>query len=233
MAFYAGAEADVMSNWTVGIAGRYEHYNTFGTATVGKINTRYEFIPGFALRATVGTGFHAPSPGQNNAQVQLDGLNAGPGSLWPVGQGAGLQDGTLRMENVSPPGSNAVINGAMYGQPVSTLPAQEWMMQQQQKIQQLNSQQKPPDQNGQGYSDQGYRNRQYSGNSPTDLKFGMPLESSATNGNTTAPRPGNPASPVNPLAAYENQLRQLDNQYNNTLQQLDRNASATVPRAQY
>ena len=66
VAFYAGAEADVMSNWTVGIAGRYEHYNTFGTATVGKINTRYEFIPGFALRATVGTGFHAPSPGQQH-----------------------------------------------------------------------------------------------------------------------------------------------------------------------
>jgi len=171
--------------------------------------------------------------GQNNAQVQLDGLNAGPGSLFPVGQGAGYQNGTLRMENVSPPGSNAVINGAMYGQPVSTLPAQEWMMQQQQKIQQLNSHQQPPDQNGRGYSDQGYSNRQYSGNNPTGSKFGMPNESTATAGNTTAPRPGNPAPPVNPLAAYENQLRQLDNQYNNTLQQLDHNASATVPRARY
>jgi len=66
VAVYGGAETDITSNWTVGIAGRYERYNTFGDATVGKINTRYEFIPGFAVRGTVGTGFHAPSPGQQN-----------------------------------------------------------------------------------------------------------------------------------------------------------------------
>ena len=64
VAFYAGAETDITSNWTIGTAGRYEHYDTFGSATVGKINTRYEFVPGFAIRGTVGTGFHAPSPGQ-------------------------------------------------------------------------------------------------------------------------------------------------------------------------
>lgn len=66
VAFYGGAETDILDNWTVGIAGRYEHYNTFGSATVGKINTRFEFAPGYAIRATVGTGFHAPSPGQQH-----------------------------------------------------------------------------------------------------------------------------------------------------------------------
>jgi len=66
VAVYGGAETDITSNWTVGAAGRYEHYNTFGDASVGKINTRYEFIPGFAIRGTVGTGFHAPSPGQQH-----------------------------------------------------------------------------------------------------------------------------------------------------------------------
>lgn len=66
VAVYGGAETDITANWTVGVAGRYEHYNTFGSATVGKINTRYEFIPGFAIRGTVGTGFHAPSPGQQH-----------------------------------------------------------------------------------------------------------------------------------------------------------------------
>jgi len=65
-AIYGGAETDVTTNWTVGAAGRFEHYDTFGSATVGKINTRYEFIPGFALRGTIGTGFHAPSPGQSH-----------------------------------------------------------------------------------------------------------------------------------------------------------------------
>jgi iron complex outermembrane receptor protein len=66
VAFYAGAETDILPNWTVGLAGRYEHYNTFGSATVGKINTRFEFAPGYAIRATFGTGFHAPSPGQQH-----------------------------------------------------------------------------------------------------------------------------------------------------------------------
>ena len=204
---------------------------SYGNATYGNMTGQSATnMPG---QQNSSASQQSPNPGQNNAHVQLEGLNAGPGSLFPVGQGAGYQDGTLRMENVSPPGSNSVINGAMYGQPVSTLPAQEWMMQQQQKIQQLNSQQQPPNQNGQGYTDQGYGNPQYSGNSPTGSKFGMQNENTATSGTTTAPRPGNQSPPVTPLASYENQLRQLDNQYNNTLQQLDRNASATVPRAQY
>ena len=66
IALYAGAETDILPNWSVGVAGRYEHYNTFGSATVGKINTRFEFAPGYAIRATFGTGFHAPSPGQQH-----------------------------------------------------------------------------------------------------------------------------------------------------------------------
>ena len=77
IAIYGGAETDITANWTVGIAGRYEHYNTFGSATVGKINTRYEFAPGYALRATVGTGFHAPSPGQQHNSTLTTNFNAG------------------------------------------------------------------------------------------------------------------------------------------------------------
>ncbi len=174
-------------------------------------------------------GLQFPNAGQNNAHIQLDGLNAGPGSLFPIGQGSGRQDATLRMENVSPPGSSGVINGAMYGQPVSTLPAQEWMMQQQQQIQQLNSPPQQPPQNGQNYFDQGDAGAKYSGNNPPGSQYG----NAATAGGTTAPRPGIPVQPVNPLATYENQLRQLDNQYNNTLQRLDSNAPATAPRARY
>ena len=77
VAFYAGAETDILSNWTVGIAGRYEHYNTFGAATVGKINTRFEFAPGYAIRATFGTGFHAPSPGQQHNSTLTTNFIAG------------------------------------------------------------------------------------------------------------------------------------------------------------
>ncbi len=68
-ALYVGAEADVTKALTIGLAGRYEHYNTFGDVVVGKANALFRVTDAVSLRATVGTGFHAPSPGQNNTQV--------------------------------------------------------------------------------------------------------------------------------------------------------------------
>ena len=67
--FYVGAETDVTKAFTVGVAGRYEHYTSFGGAFVGKLNAIYHFTDAIAIRGTVGTGFHAPSPGQNNTQI--------------------------------------------------------------------------------------------------------------------------------------------------------------------
>ena len=66
---YVGAETDIVEALTVGVAGRYEHYNTFGGAFVGKVNALYRVSDAFSIRGTVGTGFHAPSPGQNNVQI--------------------------------------------------------------------------------------------------------------------------------------------------------------------
>ncbi len=68
-AFYVGAEADITKAFTVGLAGRYENYNTFGEIVVGKANALYRISDAISIRATVGTGFHAPSPGQNNTQI--------------------------------------------------------------------------------------------------------------------------------------------------------------------
>jgi iron complex outermembrane recepter protein len=67
--FYVGAEADVTEALTAGVAGRWEHYDTFGSVVVGKANALYRISDAISLRATVGNGFHAPSPGQNNTQV--------------------------------------------------------------------------------------------------------------------------------------------------------------------
>ena len=66
---YAGLEGDLTDRLSMGLAGRYEHYDSFGGTTVGKINAIYRVTDSFKLRATAGTGFHAPSPGQNNVQV--------------------------------------------------------------------------------------------------------------------------------------------------------------------
>lgn len=76
-AVYVGAEADITEKFTAGIAGRWENYDTFGSTVVGKINARYDFSDVFALRATAGTGFHAPSPGQNNTQIVTTNFRGG------------------------------------------------------------------------------------------------------------------------------------------------------------
>ncbi len=76
-AVYVGAETDITEQFTAGIAGRWEHYDTFGSTVVGKVNARYDFSDAFALRFTAGTGFHAPSPGQNNTQIVTTNFRSG------------------------------------------------------------------------------------------------------------------------------------------------------------
>jgi iron complex outermembrane receptor protein len=45
----------------VDAAGRFERYSDFRSKTVGKLTARYDFVPEFALRGTVSTGFRAPT----------------------------------------------------------------------------------------------------------------------------------------------------------------------------
>lgn len=72
VALYADLEADLLARWTLGVAGRMEHFDTFGTTATAKVATRLtlvedgSFIDSIALRATSGTGFRAPTPGQAN-----------------------------------------------------------------------------------------------------------------------------------------------------------------------
>lgn len=66
---YVSAETDLTETLTLGAAGRYENYNTFGDAWVGKANALWKATEGLAFRGTVGTGFHAPSPGQSSTQI--------------------------------------------------------------------------------------------------------------------------------------------------------------------
>ncbi|MFZ6774853.1 TonB-dependent receptor plug domain-containing protein [Undibacterium sp. SXout7W] len=52
------------SQWEAELAGRYEHYSDAGNARNAKLSTRYAFDPRLAVRATIGTGFRAPSLAQ-------------------------------------------------------------------------------------------------------------------------------------------------------------------------
>ncbi|MET4664214.1 iron complex outermembrane receptor protein [Sphingomonas sp. PvP056] len=74
---YVGLETDITEAFTVGAAGRYEHYNTFGDAWVGKVNALYKLVDALSVRGSFGTGFHAPSPGQANVSIVTTSFNNG------------------------------------------------------------------------------------------------------------------------------------------------------------
>ena len=76
-AAYGDVEADVTEALSVGLAGRYEHYNTFGGSFVYKANAIYKVTPQLSVRATIGTGFHAPSPGQSHDEILTTNFVAG------------------------------------------------------------------------------------------------------------------------------------------------------------
>ncbi|MEP7004610.1 MAG: TonB-dependent receptor [Sphingomonas bacterium] len=74
---YVALETDIVKALSVGVAGRYEHYDTFGSAWVGKFNAIWKIVDGFSVRGTIGSGFHAPSPGQSNDEILTTNFVAG------------------------------------------------------------------------------------------------------------------------------------------------------------
>jgi iron complex outermembrane receptor protein len=58
-------------------AVRYEKYSDFGDTTVGKLTARYDLNDMFAARATISTGFRAPTLGEGF----YSGINVGPTSI--------------------------------------------------------------------------------------------------------------------------------------------------------
>ena len=62
LASYIDVGFNPVPDWYIGTALRYEHYNEgVGATRSGKLTTRYDFTPQFAVRATVSNGFRAPS----------------------------------------------------------------------------------------------------------------------------------------------------------------------------
>lgn len=58
---YVDLEADVVENWNVAVAVRYEDYSDFGSTLNWKMSHRVTITDALALRASVSTGFRAPS----------------------------------------------------------------------------------------------------------------------------------------------------------------------------
>ncbi|MXZ34241.1 MAG: TonB-dependent receptor [Acidobacteria bacterium] len=67
MAAYGDVElSGAEDRWTVGTAARIENFEDFGTTVNGKLSGRYRLAEPFSLRASLSTGFRAPTPGQQN-----------------------------------------------------------------------------------------------------------------------------------------------------------------------
>ncbi len=65
---YIDLETNLNKNLLVGVAGRYEKFETFGDTLNGKFNTRWQATRSMALRGSVSSGFRAPTVGQANIQ---------------------------------------------------------------------------------------------------------------------------------------------------------------------
>jgi len=64
-ALYVDLSTNPTKKWFTGIAARAEHYDdSAGNTLSGKLSTRWEFLPGFAIRGGVNSGFRAPSLAQ-------------------------------------------------------------------------------------------------------------------------------------------------------------------------
>ncbi|HEX8842782.1 MAG TPA: TonB-dependent receptor [Sphingomicrobium sp.] len=74
---YGDVEADVTNALSMGVAGRYENYQSFGGSFVYKVNALYKISPAISARGTIGTGFHAPSPGQSHDAILTTNFVAG------------------------------------------------------------------------------------------------------------------------------------------------------------
>jgi iron complex outermembrane receptor protein len=63
-ALYADLSTDITEDLFAQFAIRYEDYSDFGSEVVGKIAGRYRLSDTMAIRGSYGTGFRAPTPGQ-------------------------------------------------------------------------------------------------------------------------------------------------------------------------
>jgi iron complex outermembrane recepter protein len=74
---YIDLSTHLTPQWTVDLAGRFEHYSDVGSTANGKVSTRYDFTPAFAVRGSVSTGFRAPSL----AEEYYSNINESPASV--------------------------------------------------------------------------------------------------------------------------------------------------------
>lgn len=112
---YAELDIDLIPQWNLQLAGRYEDYSDFGSDWNGKVATRFEITDWLAVRGAASTGFRAPGVAQqffaaaatnNVAGVLVDAVTLPVGN--PVAQALGASP--LRPETAVNWSVGAVLN---------------------------------------------------------------------------------------------------------------------------
>ena len=73
---YLDAESDLTPRWLVGAAARYSDYSDFGSASTGKLSTRYKLTEEFLLRGSLSNSFRAPALVQTGFRFATLNFNA-------------------------------------------------------------------------------------------------------------------------------------------------------------
>ncbi|GLQ63687.1 hypothetical protein GCM10007867_25320 [Gluconobacter cerinus] len=113
---YVDISTHLMKNWQVDLAGRVEHYTDVGNAKTGKVSTRYDFSPRFAVRGTFSSGFHAPTLAQQHYSALAVSPTAARGLIAANSTGA-LANGASQMK----PEQATSVEGGIIVEPIRKL----------------------------------------------------------------------------------------------------------------
>jgi iron complex outermembrane receptor protein len=113
-ALYLDTEAQITEDLMVGAAVRYEDYSSFGDTTNFKLSGQYNLTDDFSVRASLSTGFRAPTVGQanySNVQTSLDGGVLIDSALLPATNPVAVQLGATEL---TPEESESYAFGAVW-----------------------------------------------------------------------------------------------------------------------
>ncbi|HEC00186.1 MAG TPA: TonB-dependent receptor [Sphingomonadales bacterium] len=93
LAIYTDVEIEILNNFLLNVAARFEDYSDFGSRINAKFAARYQISSAFALRGSISSGFRAPSMQQkffNSTSTQFVEVN---------GQSVAQERGTFRNDS--------------------------------------------------------------------------------------------------------------------------------------
>ncbi len=120
-AVYSDFELELTSRWLANAAIRHEHFQGFGEVTIWKLASRIELHENANLRASIGTGFRAPSTGQLSTtnvstRINAEGIPIAVG-IFPATHAASKLFGSVPLE----PETSANYSIGLTFSPTSTL----------------------------------------------------------------------------------------------------------------